>query len=105
MEPQTARLDRAGRLVLPASVRAQLELREGDEVVFTSADNPDEVRLIPRRAAVRLAQRLVRDALPDEGSLVEALLSERRGEAARDAREERARPKGSTPPRPRRSRA
>jgi len=90
--------------VLPASVRAQLELREGDEVVFTSADNPDEVRLIPRRAAVRLAQRLVREALPDEGSLVEALLAERRGEAARE-REEHARSKRPSTPRPRRGRA
>ena len=84
MDPQTARLDRSGRLVLPAAIRRELELREGDEVVFAAAE-PGEVRLIPRRSAVRMAQALVRQSIPGERSLVDVLLSERSADAQRDA--------------------
>lgn len=63
MSPHTARLDRSGRLVLPAEIRAELELREGDEVVFVRSSQDSDVRLIPRRAAVRRAQAIVREHL------------------------------------------
>jgi AbrB family looped-hinge helix DNA binding protein len=81
MEPQIARLDRAGRLVLPSAIRHQLELRGGDEVVFSAGDLPGEVRLTPRRAAVQKARALVRQYIPAEPSLVDRLLAERRSDA------------------------
>jgi AbrB family looped-hinge helix DNA binding protein len=85
MEPQIARLDRAGRLVLPAPVRAELELREGDEVVFVrSVEAADEVTLVPRKAALRRAQAIVRQYIPAGESLADELIAERREEAARE---------------------
>jgi len=96
MEPQTARLDRSGRLVLPASIRSQLELREGDEVVFAPAESPGEVRLLPRRLAVRQAQALIREAVPAHRRLVDELLAQRRGEAQREVQ-------GALPRRPRKA--
>lgn len=86
MEPQTARLDRAGRLVLPSAIRHDLELREGDEVVFAAGDLPGEVRLIPRRAAVRQARALVRHYIPGDRNLVGALIADRRNDATREVR-------------------
>ncbi len=82
MVPHTARLDRSGRLVLPAPVRAELELREGDEVVFVSGSSPGEVRLMSRRAAVRQSQALVRKHIPAGLDLAAELIRSRRHEAA-----------------------
>lgn len=82
--PYTARLDRSGRLVLPAAIRTALELREGDEVVFTAGTSSDEIRMMPRRAAVRQGQAIVRDHIPEDRKLVEELLRTRRREAARE---------------------
>ncbi len=86
MVPYTARLDRSGRLVLPAAIRGELELREGDEVVFLAGASPGEVRLLPRRAAVRQSQALVRKHIPADGKLVEELVRTRRQDAARESR-------------------
>ncbi len=83
--PHTARLDRSGRLVLPASIRGELKLREGDEVVFLAGAVPGEVRLVPRRTAVRQSQAIVREHVGADRALVDQLLHARRREAAQDA--------------------
>ncbi len=84
MVPYSARLDRSGRLVLPAPIRAELELREGDEVVFVSGASPGEVRLMSRRAAVRQSQALVRKHVPAGLDLAAELIRERRQEAVQE---------------------
>jgi AbrB family looped-hinge helix DNA binding protein len=94
MVPYTARLDRSGRLVLPAAIRGELELREGDEVVFLAGTSPGEVRLLPRRAAVRQSQAVVRKHIPADRQLVEELVRTRRREAAREGRAGAGRRKG-----------
>jgi AbrB family looped-hinge helix DNA binding protein len=81
VKPHIARVDRSGRLVLPAVVRSHLELRDGDELVVITDAQEREVRLIPRRAAVRRAQEIVRQNLTPGPSLVDALIAERRAEA------------------------
>lgn len=93
MMPYSARLDRSGRLVLPAPIRAQLELREGDEVVFVSGPSPGEVRLMSRRAAVRESQALVRKHVPVGLDLAGELIRERR----HDATQERGAGRSRTP--------
>jgi AbrB family looped-hinge helix DNA binding protein len=91
MAPYTARLDRSGRLVLPARIRAELELREGDEVVFVSGSSPGEVRLMSRGAAVRHSQALVRKHVPAGLDLAAELIRDRRQEAARERASGRSR--------------
>ena len=81
MQPQRGRIDRSGRLVIPAPVRRELELRDGDELTFVSGETPGEVRLVSRRAAVRRAQALVRQYALRDGSAVDELLAERRRDA------------------------
>ena len=83
--PYTTRLDRSGRLVLPAALRAELELREGDEVVFLASTAAGEVRLVPRRAAVRQSQSIVREHVPTGSHVVDDLLRRRRGDAAAES--------------------
>jgi AbrB family looped-hinge helix DNA binding protein len=85
-DPQSSKLDQHGRLVVPASIRRELELRGGDEVVFSRGDIAGEVKLLTRGAALRHAREVLRPYIPAGGNLVDAFLAERRKEALREAR-------------------
>ncbi len=74
-----------GRLVIPAAVRKALRLRPGDRLVA----RVEEDRLIlERREAIvrRLKARF--SHIPEEVSLADELIAERRAEAAREGGEE-----------------
>ncbi|HEV2013286.1 MAG TPA: AbrB/MazE/SpoVT family DNA-binding domain-containing protein [Candidatus Dormibacteraeota bacterium] len=71
-----------GRLVLPAEIRKQLNLREGDELLVTV--QPDgSLRLTSPRLAVRETRGLYR-AQARHRSLVDELIADRRAEAKRE---------------------
>lgn len=77
-----AKIGENGRLVIPAKIRHALGLQAGDTVVMRVEDN--EVRLSSLRQAVKRAQDLVRLHIPNDVSLVDELLVERRREAGRE---------------------
>ncbi|HBL30574.1 MAG TPA: AbrB family transcriptional regulator [Acidobacteria bacterium] len=80
MSRMTTTLDGDGRLVLPAEVRSSLGLEAGDRVVFVLDEKG--VHLRPSRTeAVRRAQALVRQYIPEGVSLADELMEERRREA------------------------
>lgn len=81
METKT-QLDKSGRILVPAKLRRSLDLQPGDEIVLRLEDG--EIRLIPLRQAVNLAQEAVRRYVPADTSLVDALIQARREEAARE---------------------
>ncbi len=83
-EPRQARIQigEAGRLVIPADFRAALGLAPGDDVLVRLEDG--ELRILTPRQAIRKAQQLLSDCLPDHRSLAEELIAERRREAARE---------------------
>ena len=100
---RSARVDGSGRLVIPVEVRRELELRDGDEVVFAAGDAPHEVRLVTRRAALDNARALLREYVNEGHSPVDDLLADRRADAAREAAEvERWRARTTSQRRPRR---
>lgn len=71
-----------GRLILPAPVRKRLGLKEGDRLVLTL--EPDgTLRLASLREQVRKLRGLLKDLAPGR-SLVDELIRDRRGEAARE---------------------
>jgi AbrB family looped-hinge helix DNA binding protein len=74
------KLGKQGRLVVPASLRQELGLEMGDELVA----RVEEGRLIfePRAAVVKRLRERFKDV---KGSLADELLAERREEAAREA--------------------
>jgi bifunctional DNA-binding transcriptional regulator/antitoxin component of YhaV-PrlF toxin-antitoxin module len=82
----TARLQigAGGRVVIPAEMRAALGVGEGDVLSGRVVDG--ELRLLSKEAAVRKAQELVRQYIPEGVSLVDELIEERRAEAARETR-------------------
>jgi AbrB family looped-hinge helix DNA binding protein len=80
--PSTLRLGTRGRVVLPAAVRAHLNLREGERLSLEV--EPDGVmRLTALRRQVQALRGVYRDVAPAE-SPVDSLIADRRREAARE---------------------
>ena len=81
----TAKLDSAGRLVIPVAYRRIMGLKAGDEVVLRL--DRDEMRIFSREVAVARAKALVRKHFPGDEPLSDRLIAERRAEAAREEEE------------------
>lgn len=74
-----ARVEKNGRVVIPAPLRRALGLQPGDEVVVSVAQG--ELRLATRDHAIAAAQDKVRHRVGAGTSLVDELIRERRAEA------------------------
>jgi AbrB family looped-hinge helix DNA binding protein len=79
------RLDHQGRVFIPDGVRDRLGIKEGDEIALVEDD--DGVHLRTHEQAIRAIQQLVRQYVPEDVSLSDELIAERRAEAAREAAE------------------
>lgn len=77
-----ARMGSGGRLVIPAEIRQELGLKEGEPVVMRVENG--ELRIWTAREGIRRAQKIVRRYVPPGVSLVDELIAERRAEAARE---------------------
>ena len=82
MGAQRAKLAEGGRLVIPAEFRRRLRLNPGDNVVLDLRDG--ELRVRSLRRAIERAQALVSQFVPEDVSLSEELIRDRRAEAARE---------------------
>jgi AbrB family looped-hinge helix DNA binding protein len=78
-----ARLNRQGRIVIPAECRAAAGLKPGDEILIEPIGE-GELRLRTRRQAIKEAQAIVAPYLPPGRDLVQELIDERHDEAARE---------------------
>lgn len=76
------KVDRNGRVLVPAEVRRALGLRDGSELLVTLEEDGRVVLATPTTAWARF-QELARSASP-KGSVVDELLRERRAEARRE---------------------
>ena len=76
MNEVKTKLAEGGRIVIPAAYRQALGLHVGDEVILRLEDG--EVRIFTRYQAIRRAQELVRRYIPEERSLADELIAERR---------------------------
>jgi len=83
-KPTKIRLGPDGRVVIPAAFRDALGLSEG-AVLFASVED-GEIHLLTTAAAVRRAQALVREFVPEGVSLVDELIEDRRREVEREAK-------------------
>jgi AbrB family looped-hinge helix DNA binding protein len=83
MSTARARIDNAGRVLIPAKLRTELNVQPGDPVVLETRG--DELRVRPYRKAIREAQAIIRKYIPErDRSLVDELIAERRKEAERE---------------------
>ena len=81
MTVQRGKLVSGGRIQIPADVRRELALADGDTVLIEVVDG--EVRLRPQRDAIRRVQERMRKYKIDGRSVVDEFIAERR-EAARN---------------------
>ena len=79
MTSTAARIDRRGRITVPAAMRRALGLHPGLAVVLTPDDST--LRVVSLSERIRRAQERVRRYVPASRSLSRELISERRGEA------------------------
>ena len=82
MQQSATRVDRHGRVVIPAEYRRALGLKEGDAVVLQLDDGV--LHVLTRAEAIRRAQKLVARHTGGKRSLVDELTADRRAEAARE---------------------
>jgi AbrB family looped-hinge helix DNA binding protein len=79
---EKVRIGQQGQVSIPASFRDSLGLKVGD-VLFARVEN-GEIHLLTPKAAMRRAQAIVRQFVPEGVSLVDELLEDRRREAHRE---------------------
>lgn len=72
-----ARIDADGRLVIPASIRKELGINAGDELILRI--DHDELRITSLRRRLEHARGLVREHIRPGTSLVDELIAERHG--------------------------
>ena len=82
MASQAVKIIDGGKLIIPASFRRKLGIDTGDTVVVELGEDGLHVRSLS--SAVRLAQEIVREFAPNDVSLADELLAERRIEAERE---------------------
>jgi len=87
MEHQTdfrtrCRIDTAGRILIPADVREQLNIGPGDEVLVEVHDG--EMTVSTFRTVLRELQQEIGQRAKPGGSVVDELLAERKAEANRE---------------------
>ncbi len=75
-----------GSAVVPADMLAAAGFGPGDTIV-TDAAGEGDLRLLSGRAALRRAQEIVRQYVPENVSLVDELIKERRREVEKDENE------------------
>ncbi|MEQ1637717.1 MAG: AbrB/MazE/SpoVT family DNA-binding domain-containing protein [Methylococcales bacterium] len=76
----STKLSAGGRIVLPAQMRANLGVKEGDELLLSLVNG--EIHITPKSLALKNALTLARQQLSDAPSLCDALIAERRKAAA-----------------------
>lgn len=80
----TGKVDRGGRVVIPAEIREKLGVEPGATVTITAGPS-GRIILEPRMAVVREAQEYFRSLAPPEEHWSDELIAERRREARREA--------------------
>ena len=75
------KLGDGGRIVIPAEYRQAMGLQVGDEVILRLEGK--ELRILTLNQAIQHAQELVRQYIPQERSLANELIAERRLEEYR----------------------
>ena len=81
--PTRLRIDADGNMSIPKEFREALSLENGGALIASVQDG--ELRLMTMSAAVRRAQAIVRQFVPEGVSLVDELIADRRKEVAREA--------------------
>ncbi len=82
MSSVMARFGSGGRLLIPADIRREMGVKDGDAVNLQLQDGV--LQVITFQAGVRRAQAVLAPYMPKDRSLADELIKERRSEARRE---------------------
>jgi len=82
MTSRSVKIIDGGKLAIPAQFRREMGIRAGDTVVVEMTDG--ELRIRSLSSAIRKAQAIVREFVPDKVNLADELIADRRAEADRE---------------------
>ncbi len=82
MNAERGRLVSGGRLQIPARLRRELQLKDGDAVIMETVDG--ELRIRAYRDVLADVRTRLRKYVPAGVSLAEELIADRRAEATRE---------------------
>lgn len=85
LPPMKVKLGPDGRVVVPAAFREALGLKEGDTLIASAESG--ELKFMTIAAAVRRAQKMLRQFVPEGVSLVDELIEDRRREVEQEERD------------------
>ena len=86
MSRVVTKIGEGGRVVIPSEFRKALGVETGDQVVLVLEEGA--VRMVTPKEAIRRAQALVRQYVPEGRNLSDELIAERRREAQRESERE-----------------
>ena len=86
METYTARLEKSGRILIPAAVRRHLGLSEGSQVLV-NVEESGALRVTSRSQALAKVRQEIRKYIPAGHDLAAELIRDRRAEVKRDDEE------------------
>ncbi len=89
METYTTRLEKSGRILIPAAVRRQLGLSEGSQVIV-KVEESGELQVTSRSQALAKVRQEIRKYIPPGHDLAEELIRDRRAEVERDEKASRS---------------
>ncbi|MGO9755486.1 MAG: AbrB/MazE/SpoVT family DNA-binding domain-containing protein [Roseiarcus sp.] len=79
MTAQSVKIINGGKMVIPAQFRREMGIGAGDTVVVEMTDG--ELRIRSLSSAIKKAQAIVQESVPDNVSLVDELIADRRAAA------------------------
>ncbi|MBD2773699.1 AbrB/MazE/SpoVT family DNA-binding domain-containing protein [Iningainema sp. BLCCT55] len=82
MQPFKTKISEGGSVVIPSEYRKQLGLEVGSEVMIQIVDG--EMRIFTLEQAIKRAQDIIRQYVPEGRSLSNELIAERRQENLRE---------------------
>jgi AbrB family looped-hinge helix DNA binding protein len=86
METYTTRLEKSGRILIPAAVRRQLGLSEGSQVLV-KVEEPGALQVTSRSQALARVREEIRKYIPGGQDLAGELIRDRRVEVEREDQE------------------
>jgi AbrB family looped-hinge helix DNA binding protein len=86
METYTTRMEKSGRILIPAAVRRHLGLSEGSQVLV-KVEESGALRVTSRSQALARVRQEIRKYIPAGQDLAEELIRDRRAEVEREGEE------------------
>jgi AbrB family transcriptional regulator, stage V sporulation protein T len=83
MMTYTVKVEKSGRILIPAEVRRQMEIKEGETTVILSVDETG-IRVNTQKQALERVRAEVRKYVPAGSDIVGEFLAEKRAEVARE---------------------